>query len=169
MVIAMSTPYMRRRPCWKPLLLAIAAVLALAWLSSLVVTAHMPWYAGLEKPSYTPSDRVFGVVWPVLYVVMVLAARLAWNHPMRQKKPLVRRGRALFWIQLMLNFAWVPVFFGLENPQYGLVCMAAVCFFAVLTFLSFWRIRAVAGILFVPYLAWLGFAALLNYQIVLLN
>lgn len=165
----MTVPYMRRRSFWKPLLLAIAAVLALSWLSSLVVAAHMPWYAALEKPSYNPPDWAFGVVWPVLYVMMVVAAALAWRHPSRQKKAQVRQARMLFVVQLALNLAWTPVFFGLENPQYGLAWLGTVWLAATATLVAFWRLRPLAGALLVPYLAWLSFAVLLNTQILLLN
>lgn len=165
----MTLPYMRRRSCWKPLLLGIAAVLGVAWLLSRIVEAHMPWYQALAKPELTPPDWAFGVIWPVLYVLMVIAARLAWSHSSRQKRTLVHRGRCLFLLQLALNFAWVPVFFGMENVQHGLAVLIATVLAALATFFCFWRIHMAAGLLLIPYVAWLGFATWLNYQILILN
>lgn len=164
----MPTPFMRQKRSWKSLILALIVVLGLSWLTSFIVTAHMPWYDTLQKPPYNPPSWAFGVVWPLLYVMMTVAAWLVWRHPSRDKKQ-VRRGRKLFILQLVLNLLWTPIFFGMENPQYGLIWLALVWLAVAATLLSFWRMRALAGLLMLPYLAWVSFAALLNYQIVVLN
>lgn len=164
----MASPYMRRRHPWKVLLCALAVVLALSWLSSLIVSAHMPWYEGLEKAGFNPPSWVFGVVWPALYVLMTVAAWLVWSHPVRHRKSLYR-ARWLFIVQLLLNLTWTPVFFGLENPAYGMAWLVLVWLAVVATMWSFWGIRRVAVLLFVPYFLWVSFAAVLNYQILVLN
>jgi translocator protein len=164
----MPTAFVQPRKPWKNLLIAIVAVLALSWLSSLPVTANMAWYEGLEKASFNPPSWSFGVVWPILYIMMTIAAWLIW-HPTSRNKKQVQKARAVFIIQLICNLLWTPIFFGLQSPLYGLAWIAVVWAAVALTLALFWRIRRLAGILLLPYLAWVSFAALLNYSILMQN
>lgn len=164
----MPTAYIQPKKTWKNLLIAIVAVLALSWLSSLPVTANMAWYEGLNKASFNPPSWSFGVVWPILYVMMTIAAWLIW-HPTSRNIKQVQKARAVFIIQLVCNLLWTPIFFGLQSPLYGLVWIAVVWAAVALTLALFWRIRRLAGMLLLPYLAWVSFAALLNYSILMQN
>ena len=124
------------------------------------------WYAALEKPSWNPPAWVFGPAWSLLYVSMAVAAWLVWREG-----GWMIQGRALglFLLQWVLNALWTPIFFGLHRP--GLAFAAIVVLWLVLaaTLASFWRIHKGAGALLVPYLAWVSFAAALNFAIWRLN
>ncbi len=124
------------------------------------------WYAGLTKPVLTPPSWVFGVVWPGLYLLMAVSAWLVWKET-GNKEGNIPLG--LFLIQLTLNAGWTWIFFGMRRP--GLAFTEIILLLAAIlaVTVSFWRIRRTAGILFIPYLVWVLFAAYLNLQIWLLN
>ena len=123
------------------------------------------WYAQLVKPSWNPPASVFGPVWTTLYIMIAVAGFLAWESGHGD------RGRALtFWgVQLVLNAAWSWLFFGLHRPGWAfgeiLLLLAAI----VITIRAFYRIKPVAALLMVPYLAWVSFASFLNFTIWRLN
>ena len=106
------------------------------------------WYAGLVKPSWTPPGWLFGPVWSVLYLCMAVAAWLVW-----------RKGNALvplafFAVQLAFNVAWSWLFFGLHSPGAALIDIVLLWVAITATTIAFWRRSLVAGLLFLPYLAW---------------
>ena len=124
------------------------------------------WFEALQKPFFMPPGWVFGVVWPVLYLLMgiALAMILAESQSPRRRKALI-----LFFVQLALNFAWSPVFFAAHDitlAKYVIFVMAVIAAAAAGQFM---RLRKPAGLLLVPYLAWLIFAATLNSAIEDLN
>ena len=125
-----------------------------------------PWFVQLAKPEIMPPGWAFGVAWTILYVLMGLALAMVINA--RGSRG---RGIALlvFVVQLAINLAWTPVFFGLHKVDTALLMIGALVVLVLLTILLFWRVRSVAGLLLVPYLAWLGFAFVLLYQIDRLN
>ena len=124
------------------------------------------WYQQLSKPSFNPPDWVFGPVWTVLYIAMAVAAWRVWR---RLGFGDARNALALFAIQLLLNLAWTILFFGFR--QIGLALVEIVVLFAaiVATAIAFWRRDRGAGLVFIPYLGWVGFAALLNASLWRLN
>ena len=118
------------------------------------------WYAGLTKPAFQPPAWAFGVVWTILYALMGIALAMVLNEP-----PSQRRSNAL-WLfggQLALNFAWSPVFFGMQMIDVALVIILVMLFMATAAANLFRRIRKLAGWLLLPYLAWLCLATALNY------
>lgn len=117
------------------------------------------WYRSLQKPSFTAPDWLFGPVWTALYVCMGLAAWFVWRKRLTSHV-LVALG--LFVLQLVLNAAWSPIFFGCRNPGLAFAEIVALWIAIVATVLSFFRISAPAGWLMVPYLAWVSFATVLN-------
>jgi len=124
------------------------------------------WYGALRKPAFTPPGWLFGPVWTVLYACMGIAAWLVW------RRRGFRGGAAalsLFAVQLALNAAWTPLFFGLRNPALALVDIAALWGAIVLTVVWFFPVSRPAGWLMVPYLAWTSFAAVLNFELWRLN
>lgn len=124
------------------------------------------WYDGLVKPAWNPPAWLFGPVWTALYVTMAVAAWLVWREGgwRAQRGPL-----GLFLAQWALNALWTPLFFGLHQP--GLAFAEILVLWAVLamTVRAFWRVRRGAGLLLVPYLAWVSFAAFLNFTLWRLN
>ena len=123
----------------------------------------LEWYPGLRKPPWTPPNWVFGPVWTALYGMMAVAGWLAWRDERSRTTTLV------FLLQLLLNGAWSWLFFGLRRPDLALVGVVLLWLAIVATITAFWKISRLAVILFVPYLAWVTFAALLNRAVVGLN
>jgi translocator protein len=123
------------------------------------------WYAALEKPAWTPPSSVFGPVWTVLYVLMGVAAWLVWER----RGDAARGALTLFVVQLLFNAAWSWLFFGLQSPGMALMGIIVLWVLIAATALVFWRARAVAGTLLLPYLAWVTFATALNFEIWRLN
>ena len=159
-------------PGWGVSLFMLAVFQALcfgvAYLGARVTTPHIDaWYRTLEKPPLTPPDWVFPVAWTVLFALMALAAWLVWRRPPQIGRPAPRKRLALglFFVQLALNLGWSVVFFGYQQPFYaGLEILVLLVAIAV-TLVLFWRISASAGLLFLPYLLWVGFATYLTWGI----
>ena len=124
------------------------------------------WYDNLAKPDWNPPSWVFGPVWTLLYVLMAVAAWRVWRKPASQP---VDDALFFYGMQLALNAIWTPMFFGLQNPLIALLDIVLLLIAAAVTAVMFWRIDRTAGALFLPYVAWLGFAAALNWAIWHLN
>ena len=125
------------------------------------------WYRELAKPPFQPPPWVFGPVWTMLYALMAIAAWRVWRR--RREQPLARRGLILFAVQLALNAAWTPVFFGAHAIGAALGVIGALAVAVLLTGLAFRRVDRVAGGLMIPYLVWVLFATTLNAAIHVLN
>ena len=125
------------------------------------------WYATVQKPSFTPPNEVFAPVWSVLYFLMALALYSIW----RKQDEGLRYNRALtfFVMQLLMNVAWSVVFFGLHSIAGGMVVIVALWVMIALTIYTSWRVSRFAAACLAPYLAWVSFAAFLNYAIWRLN
>lgn len=151
--------------------LALAGFLGTTYLvavisSILTVPAIPTWYAALAKPSFNPPNQLFGPVWTLLYTFMAIAAWLVWKRP---DSPLRRTGLVWFAIQLGLNFLWSFVFFWAHQIGLAVVEIALLWVAILGTMLIFFRLSKVAGSLFIPYLAWVSFASLLNVAIWRMN
>jgi translocator protein len=149
-------------------LIRITAFLALSFLPALIGSFFPPgeWYAGLRKPDFAPPDWIFGPVWTVLYLSIGVAGFLAW----RAKTP-GQGGWAFtaYGVQLVLNALWTVLFFGLQQPLWALVDLSALWLSLLATIVLFLRLSTAAGIVLLPYLAWISFAWLLNIAFVRLN
>ncbi|WP_380879205.1 sensory protein TspO [Sphingomonas sp. DBB INV C78] len=125
-----------------------------------------PWFDALQKPSFMPPGWVFGAVWTVLYVLMGFALALIVSaRGARGRQAAI----ALFAVQLVLNLGWSPLFFAFHQVTAALALILILVLAVALTIWRFWRIRPVAGLLLLPYLAWLILASALNYEIMRLN
>ena len=148
-------------------LIAVPGVLLLGTLSGVLSgSGDNGWYRGLEKAPYNPPDWAFAAVWPVLFVMQGLALALVLHAAGAVNR---RRAVILFAVQLGLNLLWSPLFFGAHEARLSLKLIALIIAAALATTVQFARIRRVAGWLMVPYLAWLVFAAGLNFEIVQRN
>ena len=126
------------------------------------------WYADeLIKPDLTPPGFVFGIVWTCLYILMGISLYLLLARDLKSKE--VRMAVLFFFIQLALNFSWSYLFFGLENPFAGFLCIILLWIFILLTIVSSYRADKNASYFLVPYILWVTFAAFLNWQILVLN
>lgn len=124
------------------------------------------WFDALVKPALMPPGSVFGMAWTVLYILLGLSIALVITA-----RGAPGRGIAvtLFLVQLVLNFAWSPLFFGAHEVTLAFYLLLAILFLSTASALLFWRIRAVAALLLLPYLAWLCFATYLSFEIDRLN
>ena len=126
------------------------------------------WYASLAKPDWTPPSWVFGPAWTILYAMMALAAWRLWRR--LGARPLeARRALVLFAVQLALNLAWTPVFFGMQRPDLALVVILLLWVAIAATIVAAWQACKTAAALLMPYLAWVTFATALNMAIWRLN
>tara|TARA_B100000989_G_scaffold265827_2_gene218939 strand:- start:470 stop:991 length:522 start_codon:yes stop_codon:yes gene_type:complete len=150
-----------------PLMCAIVVVLSLSWLASISMdTASNEWYRSLERSAYNPPGWAFGVVWPALYVMMTIAAWHVWRN---RKRYAIGKPLAYFVAQLAINIGWTPIFFGMQAPTLALFSLATIIILAGITTFHFFRITFKAGMLMLPYMAWLCFAFYLNGYIVTHN
>lgn len=124
------------------------------------------WYDGIQKPSWNPPAWLFGPVWTVLYGMMAVAVWLVWQRGgwKEQKAPL-----GIFAGQLALNAIWTPLFFGIHEIGWALADIVLLWIAILATLFAFWRVRRDAAALLVPYLAWVSFAAFLNFTLWKLN
>ncbi len=125
-----------------------------------------PWFAGLEKPAIYPPPAVFGIVWSILFVLIGLALALvasAWGA--------AGRGLALglFAVQFLVTQSWSAVFFGMQDMASGLIVIGVAAVLLLAAIALFWRVRRVAALLLLPYLAWVCFAGTLNYAFIEAN
>jgi tryptophan-rich sensory protein len=124
------------------------------------------WFDALQKPAIMPPGWVFGAAWTALYILLGLAVALILHaRGARGRGPAL----GLLVVQLLLNYAWSPIFFAYHEVGLAFWTIAAMIAISVVTAVLFWRIRRSAGLLMLPYLAWLCFAALLSWQIAGLN
>lgn len=124
------------------------------------------FYATLAQPSWAPPAAVFGPVWSVLYVLMGIAAWLVWQ---RGGWAAQRRALTVFVAQLALNALWSWLFFGWHLGAAAMLDIVVLWVLIVVTVVMFWRARPLAGLLLLPYLAWVTFASALNYAVWQLN
>lgn len=125
------------------------------------------WYTTLNKPFFAPPNWIFGPVWTTLYALTGIAIYLIWNHGKDKTK--VTKAMQLFLAQLVLNFLWTPLFFGLRSPSLGLIDIIAMWVCIVLTIKAFYELSKTAAYLLIPYLLWVTFATALNAAILFLN
>ena len=150
------------------LALAVLPVAAASIIAALVTAPNIPtWYAGLTRPAFAPPNWLFAPAWTALYAMMALAfwrvLGLAPGTPGRAG------AIAAFLMQLALNAAWTPVFFGLHSPRGGLIVIGILLVTILVTIRRFWPLDRVAAGLLVPYAAWVSFATALTAEVVRLN
>jgi benzodiazapine receptor len=150
------------------LVVCLAVVLTAGGIGSLATAKAIPtWYKDLTKPSFNPPGWLFGPAWTVLYLMMTVAAWLVWKQGIGAAG--VKLALVVFLVQLVLNALWSVLFFGLRSPLAGLVGISGLWFAILATIILFFRVSVPAGVLLLPYIGWVSFAALLNAAIVRLN
>ena len=154
----------------EPLKLAMAVLLCefIGIVSTpFTISAINTWYVYLHKPFFSPPNWVFGPVWTTLYVLMAVAAYLIWIKGINNKK--VKTALLIFILQLVLNFKWSLIFFGLHAPLLALIEILILWLAILFTILKFYELSKPAAYLMIPYIVWVSFATLLNFSIVILN
>jgi tryptophan-rich sensory protein len=123
--------------------------------------ANNPWFLGLAKPALYPAPLTFALVWTALYIVMGLALAMVASARGAQWRT---AALVVFAAQFVLNLAWSPLFFGGHQILASLVLLGALDLAAIAAIVLFYRVRPVAALLLLPYLAWILFATLLTWQ-----
>ncbi len=150
-------------------LFLVPLVLLIGFVAGRVAGPGTAWFAGLVKPAIYPPPAAFGIVWTALFIMIGLALALvasAWGA----------RGRGIaliaFAVQFLVTQSWTTVFFGMQDMQgmqAGLYVIAASVVLLLIALALIWRVRRGAVWLLLPYLAWLCFAGVLNYQFIAAN
>ena len=153
---------------WKKALVTVPAIVVVGSLMGIVSNSGFEngWYAALDKPAFQPPGWAFGVVWTTLYTMLGIAVAAILDEP---PSPLRRTAMTLFFVQLAINFAWSPIFFGARMIDVALVTILVMLLLATAAANLFRRIRPIAGWLMLPYLLWLCVATALNYETGKLN
>lgn len=150
------------------LIISIVACQCAGLIGSAFTTPAIPtWYAALEKPSFTPPNWLFAPAWITLYILMGISASIVWRRGLDDTR--IRTALITFLIQLVFNVLWSVVFFGLESPLYGVIVIVILWIAIMLTIVKFFRISTLSGILLLPYIGWVTFAATLNISVFILN
>lgn len=150
----------------RPVLTAAGAALLVALLGA-TVTDLGPWYRSLVKPEWQPPDPVFGIAWTIIFGLTAAAGVITWRRaPVGREREWTL---GLFALNGFLNVFWSLLFFRLKRPDWALweVTLLWLSIVALIIFVS--RHTRLAGVLLIPYLAWVTLAAALNYEIVRLN
>jgi benzodiazapine receptor len=151
---------------WKMLVLFILICQLAGIVGSVFTTPAIPtWYAGISKPDFTPPNWLFAPAWTTLFLLMGVALYLIWEKGFKKNRIAVY----VFAAQLILNIIWSLLFFGLQNPFFAFVEIIILWIAILATIILFCRVRKEAGIILIPYIAWVSFAALLNYSVWMLN
>jgi len=141
-----------------------AAVIAVA--STGAIFRPGDWYKGLKKPSWCPPDWLFGPAWTVIYLTIAVAGWLIWRDFGLAK---ASGAFTLYFLQLLLNMLWSPLFFGLKRPDIAMAELVVLWFAIAATIAAFWSLVEIAALLLLPYFAWVTFAGALNFALWRLN
>ena len=155
-----------RRGFWKPVLIGAGVAIFVAGLGG-TLTDTGPWYQNLRKPSWQPPDWLFGPAWTLIFALATVSAVHAWrNARSRAQREWVI---GLFALNGFLNVLWSSLFFALRRPDWALIEVVFLWLSILLPIGVFWRLARPASLYLLPYLAWVGFAAILNLAVVGLN
>ena len=151
----------------KKFIISLAIPLFIGGLSAFIIRNDVNIYNKFNNPPLSPPSWVFPVVWTILYALMGISLYLVWNKniPCFKKRSAI----ILFSLQLILNFIWAPVFFILQNFLLSFIILVFMWILTLGMIIAFYKISKPAGILQIPYIIWLSFAAYLNYGVYLLN
>jgi len=151
---------------WTQVLAAGAAAIVVAVLGA-TMTDLGPWYQGLAKPSFQPPDWAFGPAWTLIFACAALAGVTAWRAaPDGASREWII---GLFALNGFLNVAWTVLFFRLQRPDWALIEVGLLWLSVLALLVYLGRFSRLAGALIVPYLVWVAFAGVVNYQVVQLN
>lgn len=164
----LATQAPEHKAWWKPALITVPVIVALGSLSGYLSNSGFgnPWFDAVVKPSFMPPGWVFGVTWTTLYTLMGIALAIVLVAPTSLPRS---RGLGFFAVQLALNYAWSPIFFGAGAIDGAFLVIMATNVLVTCTIITFLRVKWVAGLLLLPYLAWLCLATALNFEIGRLN
>ena len=151
---------------WRAVATAAVAALVVAAIGG-TLTDVGPWYQALAKPSWTPPDAAFGVVWTVIFSLAAAAGVVGWPRASTAARREWLIG--LFCLNGFLNILWTLLFFRLRRPDWGLIEVVGLWLSVGMLIVFFARFSRASALLLAPYLVWVSVAAALNLDIVTLN
>ena len=158
---------MNKKINYKTLAISILIPLFVGGLSALFTVGSMKDFAALDQPPLSPPGWLFPVVWTVLFVLMGVASYIALESPSTAERK--RNAFKAYFLQLGFNFMWSIIFFSLGAYEIAFAWLLALLALIVVTTVRFYRINRLAGLLMLPYIAWVVFAGYLNLAIAYLN
>ena len=156
------------KPARRIALITVPVILAVGFLAGQLSNSGYgnDWFDALAKPSAMPPGWAFGAAWSVLYMLLGIVMAIVLAAAPSKMRTLAL---TLFLAQLSLNFCWSPIFFGAHQIELGLATIIAILLLSLVAARCIAEISRAAACLMVPYLAWLGFAVYLNFEIWRLN
>ncbi len=151
---------------WFQLLVIVLITELIGVLSNLFSGNTGQIYTSLVRPPLSPPGWLFGVIWPILYLLMGIAAYMIYQSPETLDR---KKAITLYWVQLFVNFLWPIVFFRLGWYWISVLVILILDVLVLMTTIKFYKINKVAGYLLIPYLFWILFATYLNIGIAILN
>lgn len=148
-----------------PIIVAVVLAVLVGGLGG-AATDIGPWYFDLQKPSWQPPDWLFGPVWTTIYLLTAIAGVRAWRLGNAGQRRVFIAALAL---NVVLNLLWSVLFFTVKRPDFALIEIVPLWLSVLLLMLVVRRYSVLSSLLLLPYLAWVGFAAYLNWTIVQLN
>ena len=138
--------------------------------SSITMPAVQGWYKTINKSVLNPPDWIFAPVWTTLYIMIAISGWLVWNKLgddfyKKASSPQIK----IYSLQLLANFIWSIIFFGMQNPKAAFAEILLLLTLIILNIRSFRKISKTASYLLIPYLLWVSFATYLNGTIAILN
>jgi len=166
--LPLAVYYIVMKVKWPELIACIGICLGVGFIGSVFTApAITSWYAFLNKPFFNPPNWIFGPVWTLLYILMGISVYSVLTT--RPKSDGYNHALQLFALQLVFNFLWSVIFFGLRNLLAAFLEIIILWIAILLTWQKFKKISRTAANLLIPYIAWVSFALILNLAIVFLN
>ena len=149
-----------------PFIMLVGLPLVLGILSSLLAGDLAQKYGEFTLPPLSPPGWLFGVVWPILYILMGISSYLIYLEPPSQER---NRCLLVYFVQLFINFIWSPIFFGVEFLGLAVAVIIILDMLVLYCIITFRKVRPLAGNLLIPYILWIAFATYLCAGVALLN
>ena len=150
---------------WKTFWYSFALTFLFAIGGGIVTYAGMPQYEAAVHPALTPPSWLFPVVWSILFLLMTYSAAVIYDYG----HPDLSKAIFVYALQLTMNFWWCVLFFGFKLYLFAFIWLILLWIAVLVIIILFYRINKMAGLLQIPYLVWLTFAAYLNLGLYLLN
>lgn len=149
---------------WKVFAVSLLVVYAAAFIGSVFTSGNIDsgWYDSV-KPSITPPNYIFPIVWNILFFLIATSLYLSWISA--RSKKVKNKIAAVFGINLVLNLAWSIIFFGFQNPLLAFFDLIALWLSIVALIFVVWKVNKISSYLLIPYFLWVSFAGIINYLI----
>ena len=148
-----------------PYILSVGLALGIGGLSAFLTKDSIPIYSAINRPKLSPPPELFPIVWTALFVLMGIAAAIIWCSNGRE----INSALLFYGAQLVFNFCWTLIFFNFRAYLAAFIWLLILLVLIGITAVKFCRIKKLAGLLLLPYFAWVSFAGYLNFMVWRLN